>query len=79
MEFGRSSNEDPQLAYEDLLDEGLINPESDEAGVARQVINQGFESMTSKQKHIYESRFETVLTQRAKQLETQRIIDSALE
>ena len=69
-------NEDLQLAYEDLVDEGMIDPDSDEAGVARQVIHQGFESMTDKQRHVYETLYGPVLVRRAKQLEVQRIIDS---
>lgn len=76
MGLGRNYSEDLQLAYEDLLDEGLIDPDSDEAGVARQVIHEGFDSMTPRQKHTYETLYEPVLVRRAKQLETQRIIDS---
>ncbi|KAA5842540.1 MULTISPECIES: hypothetical protein [Pseudomonas] len=76
MGLNDHGNEELRLAYDDLVDEGLIDPASDEAGVARQVIDQGFDSMSPRQKHIYESRFEPVLVRRAKQLEVQRIIDS---
>lgn len=76
MGLNSHGNEDLQLAYDDLIDEGLIDPQSDEAGVARQVMHQGFDSMTSKQKHIYEALFEPVLVRRAKQLKVQRVIDS---
>lgn len=69
-------NEDLQLAYEDLVDEGLIDPDSDEAGVARQVIHQGFDSMTPRQRHTYDTLYEPILVKRAKQLNVQRIIDS---
>lgn len=69
-------NEDLQLAYEDLVDEGLIDPDSDEAGVARQVIHQGFDSMTPRQRHTYDTPYEPILVMRAKQLKVQRIIDS---
>ncbi|WET11892.1 hypothetical protein P3S72_07105 [Pseudomonas sp. D3] len=76
MGFNDHGNEDLRLAYDDLINEGLIDPSSDEAGVARQVIEQGFDSMSPKQKHIYEARFEPVLVLRAKRLEVQRVIDS---
>jgi hypothetical protein len=76
MGLNDHGNDDLRLAYDDLIDEGLIDPASDEAGVARQVIDRGFDSMTPNQKFVYEDRFEPVLVHRAKQLEVQRIIDS---
>ncbi|MGO3544270.1 MAG: hypothetical protein ACTIOG_17610 [Pseudomonas helleri] len=76
MGINNYGNEDLQLAYEDLVDEGLIDPSSDEAGVARQVISKGSDSLTPKQRYIYETLFEPVLVRRAKELEGQRIVDS---
>lgn len=63
-------------AIQDLLDEGLLTEGTPAYGVAQQVINSGYDSLSDKQKHVFDTYVATPLGRRQKELEIRRIIDS---
>jgi hypothetical protein len=63
-------------AIQDLIESGVLNDKDDACGVARQVIHQGYGSLTPKQRSLYDQIIVPVLKKRAQDLETARVIDS---
>ncbi|MDP9523369.1 hypothetical protein [Pseudomonas putida] len=63
-------------AIQDLLDEGLLDQETAGYGVAQQVIHEGYDSLTPKQKHAFDKHVGTRLAKRQEELNVRRIMDS---
>lgn len=63
-------------AIQDLLDEGMLEEGSAGYGVAQQVIHDGYDSLSPKQKHVFDRYVSEPLAKRQKVLNVQRIIDS---
>ncbi|MCE1083967.1 DUF3052 domain-containing protein [Pseudomonas asiatica] len=76
--MGWNDNVDWELndAIQDLLDEGLLKEDTAGYGVAQQVIHEGYDSLSSKQKHVFDKHVGEPLAKRQKALNVQRIIDS---
>ncbi|RYY85105.1 MAG: hypothetical protein EOO15_17865 [Chitinophagaceae bacterium] len=63
-------------AIQDLLDEGLLEEGTAGYGVAQQVIHDGYDSLSPKQKHVFDKYVGEPLAKRQEALNVQRIIDS---
>jgi len=63
-------------AIQDLLDEGLLVDGTAGYGIAQQVINEGYESLSAKQKYVFDTHVGKPLAKRNKDLEVRRIIAS---
>jgi hypothetical protein len=63
-------------AIEDLLDEGYLEEGTPAYGIAQQVIHSGYESLTAKQRYVYDHVVIPALEKRGGELETRRIMDS---
>lgn len=63
-------------AIQDLLDEGLLEEGTAGYGVAQQAIHDGYDSLSPKQKHVFDKHVGEPLAKRQKALDVQRIIDS---
>lgn len=63
-------------AIQDLLDEGIIDSKDDAAGVARQVISQGYQSLTPKQKTLYDNVIIPALEERGEEIRVTQIKNS---
>lgn len=63
-------------AIQDLVDEGLLAEDADGYGIAQQVIREGYESLSSRQKYVFNRDVGKPLAKRQRQLNIQRIIDS---
>lgn len=61
---------------EDLVDEGILDATSPAYGVAKQVLHQGYESLTPKQKSVYDKIFVPMLEKRQWDLKVQEIHNS---
>lgn len=61
---------------QDLLDEGLLEEGTPGYGVAQQAIHEGYESLSEKQKYVFDRYVGEPLRRRQKALDVQRIIDS---
>ncbi|MEF0147058.1 hypothetical protein [Pseudomonas guariconensis] len=61
---------------QDLIDEGLLEEGSAGYGVAQQAIHEGYDSLSPKQKHVFDKYVGERLAKRGKALDVQRIIDS---
>jgi hypothetical protein len=76
--MGRNDHIDFELhdQIEDLVDEGIIENPSTPYGVAQQVINEGYESLSPRQRWVYDTVIGPALQERAKELEMMRIMNS---
>lgn len=63
-------------AIQDLVDEGLLAEDTAGYGVAQQAIQEGYDSLSPKQKHVFDRHVGELLSKRGKALEVQRILDS---
>ncbi|MDD2114151.1 hypothetical protein NP554_20430 [Pseudomonas asiatica] len=63
-------------AIQDLLDEGLLEEGTPGHGIAQQVIHEGYEGLSDKQKHVFDKYVGEPLKKRQKELDVRRIIDS---
>jgi hypothetical protein len=68
-------NLDLHEAIEDLLGEGHIEKPSKEYGVAQQVISQGEDSLTPKQRVVWEQGVLPLLKKRGEELKIQDIVN----
>ncbi len=66
-------------AIEDLVDEGLIEDRSKEYGVAQQVIHSGYDSLSIKQRVLYNAVIVPALTERANEIRVSEIVSSMPE
>lgn len=64
-------------AIEDLLDEGELELGTPAHGIAQQVIHQGFNSLTPKQRTLYDSVVVPALKRRGEELRSLQIQNSA--
>lgn len=62
-------------AVVDLVDEGHLEEGTPPYGIAQQVIHNGYESLSSKQRHIYDTVVVRALEKRGDELETRRIME----
>lgn len=76
MGFNDHINFELSDAIEDLVDEGYIENPSKEYGVAQQVIHQGEESLTFKQRVVWEKGVVPALEKRSSEIEVNRILMS---
>jgi hypothetical protein len=76
--MGRNDHIDFELhdQIEDLVDEGIIEKGSTPYGVAQQVINEGYKSLSPKQRWVYDTVIGPALAERGEELEMIRIINS---
>lgn len=63
-------------AIQDLVDEGLLEEGTPAYGIAQQVITQGWNSLSDRQRWVYEKHVEPLLKKRGKELRIQEIINS---
>lgn len=79
--MGHNDHIDFQLhdAIEDLVDEGLIEDRSKEYGVAQQVIHSGYDSLSIKQRVLYNAVIVPALTERANEIRVSEIVSSMPE
>ena len=63
-------------AIQDLIDEGILVEDTAGYGIAQKVIYEGYDSLSPKQQHVYNTHVGQHLAKRQKALEIQRIIDS---
>lgn len=61
---------------QDLIDEGGLEENSDAHGVARQVIHQGYDSLSPKQRTLYDAVVVPALKRRGEEMEVNRIMNS---
>lgn len=61
---------------QDLLDQGILVEGTPAYGIAQQVIHDGYDSLSEKQKYVWNTQVWKPLEKRQKELEIQRIIDS---
>lgn len=66
-------------AIQDLLDEGYLEENSDAHGVARKVIHEGYESLTPKQRVLYDAVVIPALSKRAGETRIIQIMNSAAD
>ncbi|MFV3292290.1 hypothetical protein ACNFBR_26615 [Pseudomonas sp. NY11955] len=66
-------------AIQDLVDEGLLVEGTPGYGIAQQVIHSGYDSLSEKQKHVFDRHVGNTLAKRQKALEVRRVIDSNQE
>lgn len=62
-------------AIEDLVEEGHLERDTPAYGIAQQVIHQGHQSLTERQRVVYSKQIEAALVQRAEELRLQRYAD----
>ena len=60
---------------EDLVDEGYLEEGTSAYGIAQKVIHEGYESLSPKQRYVYNTIVVPALTERAEDLKAQRIRD----
>lgn len=72
--MGHNSHIDLELHddIEDLVAEGLLEKESAAYGIAQQVIDRGYDSLTQTQKGVWDARVGPQLLKRKEQIEWQR-------
>jgi hypothetical protein len=58
---------------EDLADEGYLEKETPAYGIAQKVIHDGYDSLSPKQRHVYDTVVVPALEKRAEELEVRRI------
>ncbi|MBC3496186.1 hypothetical protein HU764_004875 [Pseudomonas sp. SWRI100] len=63
-------------AIQDLLDEGLLAEGTPGYGIAQKVINEGYDSLSPKQKYVFDTHVGKPLAKRTKELEVRRVIES---
>jgi len=64
-------------AVEQLIEEGDIQPDAPAYGIAQQVIHQGYDSLSDRQRFLYERDISPALIKRAKQNRINEIMNSA--
>lgn len=64
-------------AVEDLIAEGVLQREDDACGVARQVIDRGYDSLTPKQRTLYDAVVIPALKRRGEELKVIQVMNSA--
>lgn len=70
-------NMDLYEAVQDLVDEGLIEDKSPAYGVAQQVVSMGHESLSPKQRVLYDAVIVPALKKRAEEIKIIGIVNSA--
>jgi hypothetical protein len=70
-------DEDLYEAIRDLVDEELLKEGTPPYGVAQQVIHQGYNSLTPKQRTLYDAVVIPLLIERGKELRAIEIVNSA--
>jgi len=68
---------DLHYAITDLVDEGYIEDKSPAYGVAQQVIHSGYDSLSQKQRILYDSVVVPALSERGKEIKMIHITNSA--
>jgi hypothetical protein len=63
-------------AIQDLVDEGYLEEGSPPFGIAQQVVHSGYDSLSPKQRYIYDTVVIPALERRSEELEVRRIMDS---
>lgn len=63
-------------AIQDLLDEGLIKEGTTAYGIAQQVIHSGYDSLSSKQKFVYDKEVVSTLEARGQEIRMNEIRNS---
>jgi hypothetical protein len=63
-------------AIVDLVDEGYLEEGAPPYGIAQQVIHNGYESLSPKQRYIYDTVVVPALEKRGDELETRRILET---
>lgn len=63
-------------AVQDLLDEGLLEEGTPAYGIAQLVIKSGYDNLSKKQKHAFDTHVGAPLSKRQEELKIRRIIDS---
>ena len=63
-------------AIEDAVDAGWLEEDTPAYGVAQKVIYEGYESLSPKQRYVYDTYVVPALEKRAEEVEDQRIKDS---
>ena len=61
---------------EDAVDAGWLEEGTAAYGIARKVIYEGYESLSPKQRYLYDTYVATALKRREEELEVQRIIET---
>lgn len=64
-------------AIQDIIDEGYLDEESNAYGVAKQVIGRGYDSLTPKQRTLYDRVVVPALAKRSEELKIIHIMNSA--
>jgi hypothetical protein len=68
---------DLQDAIEDLIADGVLDIGTPAHGIALQVVHDGYESLSDKQRAVFDKHVVPALKRRGERLEIQRRIDSA--
>jgi hypothetical protein len=63
-------------AIEDAVDAGWLEEGTPAYGIAQKVIYEGYESLSPKQRYVYDTYVVTALEKREEELEVQRIMDT---
>lgn len=66
-------------AIQDLIEEGIIGEKDNAAGVARQVIHSGYDSLTAKQRTLYDKVIVPALEKRNEEIRVIQILNSAAD
>lgn len=77
--MGFNSHIDFELhdAIQDLVDEGLLEEDTPAHGIAKQVVEQGYESLSDKQRRVFDTVVTPALDKRTEELRIRQIVDNA--
>jgi hypothetical protein len=76
MGFNDHIDFDLHQAIQDLLDEGMLEEGTPACGIAQQVIHTGYDSLSPKQRTLYDAVVVPALTKRDKELKNIQITNS---
>jgi hypothetical protein len=76
MGFNDHVDFDLHEAMQDLLDEGMLEEGTPAYGIAQQVIHTGYDSLSPKQRTLYDAVVMPALTKRGEELKNIQIINS---
>lgn len=79
MGFNDHIDMDLYGAIQDILDEGYLEENSDAHGVARKVIHDGYDSLSPKQRGLYDAVVVPALSKRAEEIRIIHIVNSAAD